>query len=169
MRYHRLFLVVLIAFFLFSCQKNSGGVVEVGHTAPDFKTKTLDGKYISLSDYKDKVVLIEFWATWCPPCRASIPEMETLHKKFIDQDFVLIGVNVDEGENVTDRVRAFVNQYNVTYTIVLDNEGRASRKYGVMSIPAIYLLDRNHKIVKKYLGFSPGLGEELARQIEALL
>ncbi len=164
----RYFFVFLFLFMLISCSSKSAPVAPViGGKAPDFTLRDINGKTVSLRDLRGKVVLLEFWATWCPPCRRSIPEMEALSRKFFNRDVVLVGVNVDGGDSF-DAVKNFVNQYNMTYTVLVDN-GEASRKYQVSSIPAIYLLDKNQKIVKRYLGFSPGLGEELSRQIEALL
>ncbi len=167
-RISRYLAVFIFLFAVLSCSSESGTVAPViGAKAPDFTLKDINGKTLTLRDLKGKVVLLEFWATWCPPCRRSIPEMEALSRKYFNRDVVLVGVNVDGGDSF-DAVKNFVNQYNMTYTVVVDN-GDASRKYQVSSIPAIFLLDKDQKIVKRYLGFSPGLGEELSRQIEALL
>ncbi len=166
--YIRYLLIFVFLFALISCSSNSEPVAPVvGGKAPDFTLRDINGKTVSLRDLRGKVVLLEFWATWCPPCRRSIPEMEALSRKFFNRDVVLVGVNVDGGDSY-EAVKNFVSQYNMTYTVLVDN-GDASRKYQVSSIPAIYLLDKDQKIVKRYLGFSPALGEELSRQIEALL
>ncbi|HDO36822.1 MAG TPA: TlpA family protein disulfide reductase [Nitrospirae bacterium] len=161
-------LSVALLLILLSCKAGVSGPAKVGRQAPSFSLDDIEGRSVSLSDYRNKVVLLEFWATWCPSCRKSVPEMEAISIVFIDKDFVLIGINMDEGGDAKERVRAFVQRYNISYTIVTDN-GAVSRSYGVSSIPAIFLLDRNHRIRKKYEGFMPGMGSELTRQVESLL
>ncbi len=170
-RFGRLALLVLLCSFSLlplSCNRESGGSPDLGSKAPDFSLKDLNGKTVSLEDYAGKVVLIEFWATWCPPCRESIPEMEGLFEKMLDRDLVVLGVSVDEGSSAPEKVKAFAERYNIGYTVLLDS-GEASRKYRITSIPAIFIIDRNQKIVKKYEGFMPGMGKELERQISSLL
>ncbi len=168
MKLIRYILILFVLFALFSCSSRSDSLSpSVGGTAPGFTLKDINGRTVSLNDLKGKVVLLEFWATWCPPCRKSIPEIEALNRKFFNKDVVLLGINV-EGDEALDNVKNFVNQYNMSYTVLVDN-GEASKKYQVSSIPALYLIDKNQRIVKRYIGFSPGLGEELSRQIEALL
>lgn len=165
----RLVLLVIVVFTLFSCQSgNKTTVPVVGNKAPEFSIKDINGRKIDINSLKGKVVLIEFWATWCPPCRRSIPEMETLYERFLDKDFALIAISLDEGSNAVETVKNFAMEYNMTYPIAVDT-GEVSKLYQVTSIPTIFLIDKSQKIVKRYMGFSPGLGEELSRQIEALL
>ncbi len=165
----RYILIVLFVGLIISCQSGSKSTVPVvGNKAPEFSIRDINGRKIDINSLKGKVVLLEFWATWCPPCRRSIPEMETLYRQFVDKDFVLIGISLDEGSNAVEAVKNFVNEFNMTYPIAVDT-GEVSKKYQVTSIPTIFLIDKSQKIVKRYMGFSPGLGEELSRQIEALL
>ncbi len=163
-----LFLIASLFLLPLSCSRESGGSPDVGSKAPDFSLKDLGGKRVSLEDFAGKVVLLEFWATWCPPCRESIPEMERLFESMRNRDLVVLGVSVDEGSSAPEKVKAFAEKYNIGYTVLLDS-GEASRKYRITSIPAIFIIDRNLRIVKKYEGFMPGMGKELERQITSLL
>ena len=112
---------------------------EVGRRAPDFTLTDLDGKQIRLSDLRGKVVFINFWATWCPPCRAEMPEIEAFHQEYKSKDVVVIGVDILESENV---VRKFVEQGGYTWTFVIDTTGEVSSLYKVNAIPASYFIDR---------------------------
>ncbi|NOX20392.1 MAG: TlpA family protein disulfide reductase [Nitrospirae bacterium] len=162
-------IILLLPLIALSCQSgNKSGVPVAGTKAPVFSVEDINGNTIDINNYKGKVVLLEFWATWCPPCRRSIPEMETLYEKFADRDFVLIAVSIDEGSNALEAVKNFVDEFNMTYPVVIDT-GEISKKYQITSIPTIFLIDKSQKIVKRYMGYTPGLGEELSRQIEALL
>lgn len=161
-------LTVLLTLFVLSCEKSTTKSPDIGSEAPDFVLFSIDDKKFTLSDYKGKVVLLEFWATWCPPCRMSIPELETLHERFMDKDLVVLSINIDDGENGKERVKDFLREYNVSYPVLLDN-GHVTRLYAVTSIPTIYILDRQQRIINKYMGYSPGLGELLAQEIQPLL
>jgi peroxiredoxin len=132
--------------------------------APDFKLKDLSGKDVKLSDQKGKVVLVEFWATWCPPCRTSIPGLERLHKVYGGKGLTILAISVDEGG--WDHVREFITEHKATYTVLQGTDDVSSR-YQVRMIPAMYLVDKQGIIKKQYLG--GGSEEELEKAIQALL
>jgi peroxiredoxin len=132
--------------------------------APDFTLKDLSGKDVRLSDQKGKVVLVEFWATWCPPCRTSIPALEKLHSAYAGKGLSILAVSMDEGS--LDMVRAFCTERSITYTVLRGTE-QVSTKYGVRMIPATYLVDRQGTIQKRYLG---EMNEErIEKDIQSLL
>ena len=132
--------------------------------APDFTLKDLSGKDVKLSDYKGRVVIIEFWATWCPPCRTSIPALEKLHKTYSSKGLTILAVSMDDGD--WDRVRDFCKERNITYT-VLQGTDQVSTKYTVRMIPTTYLVDRQGMIQKRYIG---EMNEErIEKDIQALL
>ncbi len=135
----------LVLVFLLSCQQKPVSTPEVGRKAPSFRLVDLNGKKVGLSDFEGKVVIIEFWATWCPPCRESMPETEKLFQKYKDKDVVVLGISIDEKGGM-ERVKAFIQEYNITYPILMDDNGDVGRLYGVMSIPVTYILDKNHSI-----------------------
>ncbi|MBC7330545.1 redoxin domain-containing protein [bacterium] len=136
-----------------------------GQLAPDFTLQSLDGKTYKLSDLKGKVVLIDFWATWCPPCQEELPIIEKLHKEFSGKGLVVLGIN-DE-DKVT--LQQFVNQQKLTFTNLLDSEGAVARAYKVTSIPRVILVDKNGKIVKDITGYNPQNEKILKELITKLL
>lgn len=117
--------------------------------APNFIIKDLNGNAISLENYRGKVVFLNFWATWCPPCRAEMPSMEKLYAQFKNEDFAILAVDLQEGAG---KVRAFKEQFKLNFPILLDSDGSVSTAYGVMSIPTTYLVDRNGYLLGGALG-----------------
>lgn len=112
---------------------------EVGHPAPDFALKDLDGNTVRLSDLRGKVVFINFWATWCPPCRAEMPEIEALHQEYKDKGVVVIGVDIREPETT---VRQYIQQGGFSWTIVLDSTGEVAAEYQIAAIPTSFFVDK---------------------------
>jgi thiol-disulfide isomerase/thioredoxin len=130
----------------------------------DFSLQDMSGKTVRLSDYKGKVVLLEFWATWCPPCRESVPGLEKLHKEYKDRGLVLLAVSMDEGG--WDEVRSFITESKITYSVLKGTEDIAI-KYQVRAIPMMLVLNKEGKIAKRYLGM--GSDEDLEKDIKAIL
>ncbi len=113
--------------------------VNVGESAPDFTLVDLEGNQVSLSDFRGKTVFINFWATWCPPCRAEMPEIEAVYQEYKDKGVVVIGVDILEPEDV---VRQFVEQGGYSWTFVLDTSGEVAANYRVTAIPTSFFIDR---------------------------
>lgn len=123
--------------------------------APDFSLAEVGtGKTFSLSANKGKVVLIDFWATWCGPCRMAIPHLIELQKEYGDKGFTMVGVSLDQqGEPV---VAPFYRQWNMNYPVVIDADGSVARNYGgIRSIPTAVLIDKHGKIVNGFVGYRP--------------
>ena len=110
---------------------------------------TLDGSKKSLADYKGKVVLVDFWATWCAPCVKVMPDLQKLHDKLSKKGFAVLGVSVDE--EGAKKVKPFVEKRKFTYPILIDESG-GWKKWGVQSIPALFLVDKEGQIVKQWAG-----------------
>ncbi len=125
---------------------NMGGLT-VGAKAPDFELKTLTGETVKLSDYKGKKVMLNFWATWCPPCKAEMPAMEEFHKE-AGKDVVILAVNIDPHLDV----KTFVDENKITFSIPLDAEDKVNEMYQVLSIPTTYFIDTKGNIGHKYIG-----------------
>jgi peroxiredoxin len=133
--------------------------------APDFSLKDADGKTVKLSDYRGKVVLLDFWATWCGPCKIEIPWFMEFERKHKDQGFAVIGVSMDE--EGWDVVKPFVNRMQINYRIVIGNDGLADLYGGVSALPTTFLIDREGRIAAAHVGLaSKG---EFENGIEALL
>ncbi len=113
--------------------------VKVGELAPDFTLTDLEGNSVTLSEYRGKVVFINFWATWCPPCRAEMPEIEAVYQEYKDKGVVVFGVDILEPEDV---VRQFVEQGGYSWIFVLDATGAVSDDYRITAIPTSFFIDR---------------------------
>ncbi len=164
-------LAIIISATLFSlpaCAKKESPLPVVGNKAPSFTLKDIDSKKVSLSDFSGKVVVIDFWATWCHTCKELTSELEELHRKYKDRGVVILGISMDSGGGAMQKVKGFAEKNNLTYLMPMD-DGKASTSYAVYNIPATYILDRNHVIIKIYKGYIPGLGDRIAEQIEKLL
>lgn len=120
-----------------------------GAQAPDFTLDGLDGEPISLSDFKGKVVFLNFWATWCPPCKAEMPAMGQLYKKFKDKGVVVVAVNHYEEKG---KVMHFVADGGYTFPVPLDIKGVASDKYKVRFLPVTFIIDRGGKLIGQVVG-----------------
>lgn len=121
----------------------------VGRLAPDFTLTTLDGNSITVSDFRGKTVFINFWATWCPPCRAEMPHIEALYQEYKDRDVIVIGVDLREGE---DRVRRFVQDGDYNWIFTIDATGEVGYEYRVTAIPASFFLDKYGVIKAIHIG-----------------
>ncbi len=133
-------------------------------SAADFKLQDLSGKVVRLSDFHGKPVLLDFWATWCPPCRESIPGIEKLYKNYGPKGLVVLGISLDDGG--WDSVKSFVAQHGITYPVLKGTESVES-EYHVRSIPMMVVIDKNGKVVKRYLGL--GGDDDLEKDIKAVL
>jgi len=121
----------------------------VGAPAPDFTLKDLDGNSVSLSSEKGKVVLINFWATWCGPCRLEMPAIEQRYEAYKDQGFVVLAVDFDEP--VTD-VGAFAHAYNLTFPVLLDPGAKVNDLYRIIGYPTTFFVDREGIITRQHVG-----------------
>jgi thiol-disulfide isomerase/thioredoxin len=116
---------------------------------PDFDVKDLDGKALSIAGYKGKVVMVDFWATWCPPCRDEVPNVASVYQKYHDKGFEIIGVSLDR-EGDKDKLISFTKDHNMPWRQYFDGKywnNDLAVKYGVRSIPATFLLDGSGKII----------------------
>lgn len=126
--------------------------VQKGNAAPDFELTTLDGKSVKLSNYKGKKVILNFWATWCPPCKEEMPHMQNFYEKFKENGIEIVAVNltsVDKGQKV---IETFVKKNGITFPILLDKEGKIGDIYQTISIPTSYILDSRGIITNKIIG-----------------
>ena len=115
----------------------------------DFKLLDLNGNEVNLSDYQGKVIMLNFWATWCPPCRREMPSMEALYKKMEGSNFVMIAVNIQEKSSV---VKEFIQKNKYTFPVILDENGEASNKYQIRAIPTTYIIDTKGKVAGVFTG-----------------
>lgn len=134
--------------------------------ATDFEVTLLNGETFRLSNQKGKVVLMNIWATWCPPCRDETPDLVNLYEKYKDEGYITLGVSIDEqGESV---VRPFMEEFNVTYPMYIDTDGTVMEKYGpTMGIPTTYIIGRKGNL--RYFAVGALTNKELEPRIKELL
>ena len=123
--------------------------IRKGQLAPDFELKTLDGETVKLSDYKGQRVMLNFWATWCPPCRAEMPDMQKFQE---NKDVQVLAVNLLETESNPDNVQEFINELKLTLTVPLDELSAVSNEYQIIAYPTSYMIDSNGRIQSVVLG-----------------
>ena len=134
-------------------------LIEVGGAAPSFHATDLrTGRPVTLADYRGKVILLNVWATWCPPCRVEMPSMERLHQKLAGTDFRIVAVSVDGDafypaeQEGPGEVMAFVSQMGLTFDILHDPSGAIRSSYQTTGVPESFVIDRDGTIVKKVIG-----------------
>jgi len=161
----KMFLVILIVVSVntFCVDKNESNTkskkAEVAivkldeNKAPDFALKSSDGKTVKLSDYKGKVVIIDFWATWCPPCRKGIPDLISIQNEY-KKDVVIVGISLD-GEKTLKDVPGFVKSYGINYPIVYGDDKVVAAYGGIEGIPTAFIVDKKGNVVDKHVGLVP--------------
>jgi thiol-disulfide isomerase/thioredoxin len=171
---------LLSALTVFACTLPISGHAQVmgaeppplptGSRAPAFATTTLQGKPLSLASLRGKVVLLDYWATWCGPCRMATPALQSLHKQFARQGLRVVGLSVDQADSLA-QVKPFVKAFGMTYLVSASPalNGRAARAYHVNGIPSQYLIDKKGIVRWSQSGYSEGERQELAARIRTLL
>jgi len=167
-----LFLLVICAFFLmwhetpaqdffpFSVDKI------VGENAPDFTLRDLSGKDVTLSSFKGKTVVLNFWATWCPYCRHERKSLKSLYEKYRDKDLVIIAVAIDRSSST---VKKFMEQHPAPHIVLTDPEGTGAAPYNVMGVPTTFIIDRNGKVKRKFPGMVEWTDKHVTEYIDGLL
>jgi peroxiredoxin len=135
------------------------------HDAPDFTLKDADGKLVRLSDFRGKVVLLDFWATWCEPCRVEIPWFMDMQRRHRDRGFEVLGVAMDD--DGWEAVKPFVSELGVNYRIMIGNDMTARAYGGVDALPTTFLIDRNGRIAAVHVGL--GKKKDFEDGVEQLL
>jgi peroxiredoxin len=158
----RIVIAVVASFFVMSAAQ--AGLVE--GVAPDFTLKSRSGENMKLSEFRGDVVMINFWASWCAPCRKEMPLLEDMYKKYNDLGFVLLGVNVEEdSSNANDLLR----EIPVSFPILFDDKNEISKLYKVVAMPSTIMVDRDGKMRYIHHGYLPGYEEKYVKQIKELI
>jgi len=134
--------------------------------APDFTLKSRDGVNVRLSDLRGQVVLLNFWASWCGPCRQEMPVLDQLQKKYGKLGFSVLGVNLDAKSS---KAIKYLKDTPVNFTVLYDPEGKVSEQYGVQAMPSTVIIDRDGNVRFLHKGFKDGYTQKYHKQIKALL
>jgi peroxiredoxin len=135
---------------LLLCCSSPRITIEEGDIAPEFQAVNTVGKSFSLSYFKDKKILIHFWADWCAECRAEFPKLEKSYQKYKDNNFEIIGVNVGQSKK---HVQSFVDEFNLTFPMLMDEQSAIAKQYGIRGLPTNFFLDENMVVTKIIIGW----------------
>ena len=160
-------LLRIIGLSLCLCLFNSAAFAgEVSGPAPDFTLKSRDGTNIKLSELRGQVVMLNFWASWCGPCRQEMPILEKIYQKYEPLGFTLLGVNVEEDSK---EALHYLKTVEVSFPILFDNENSTSQLYDVIAMPSTVMIDRDGNMRYIHKGYVPGVEQDYMKQVRALV
>lgn len=139
---------------------------EMNEPAPDFTLKSRSGENLRLEDFRGQVVMLNFWASWCGPCRQEMPLMDDIYEQYKDLGFTVLAVNVDENREEAHR---FLDKVPVSYPILYDPESQVSEQYDVQAMPTTVMIDRNGNARFLHYGYQPGYEDDYEKQIRQLV
>jgi len=139
--------------FNYSGKTSSGRINSNGQKAPDFTLYDLEGGKVKLSDYYGKIVILNFWATWCPPCRKEIPDLISIQNEYKD-DLVVIGISLDQPSTQND-LQPFIDYFGINYPVVLGTLEVVIAYGNIQAIPTSFIIDREGNIINKHIGLVP--------------
>ena len=134
--------------------------------APDFTLKSRSGQNLKLSELKGEVVMVNFWASWCGPCRQEMPLLDQLYKRYQSMGFTILGVNVEEDSSAAEKV---LKELPVSFPILFDKQNEVSKLYGIAAMPSTFLVDRDGKLRYLHKGYLPGYEDDYQQQIRELI
>ncbi|MFT4578608.1 MAG: peroxiredoxin [Nitrospinales bacterium] len=140
---------------------------EVGHPAPDFTLRNLQGNLEGLIDHKDKVIVLNFWATWCAPCLEEMPAFEKLYRRYRSQGVTVLAVSLDKG-NIS-KVKDFVDANNLTFPVLIDSDGAAEKLYPSFTIPFTYVIDKEGRVAARVDGAKNWASSETFAALDILI
>jgi len=144
--------ILVSGLLITGCAGESNQVAQVGMPAPDFQFQNPDGQHTSLSDLQGKPVLINFWATWCGPCRFEMPYLQQVYEEWSDKGLVVLAINIGES---SAQVEAFMQSHDLSLPVLLDAKQAVAQKYNIWSIPTTFFIDKDGIIQEKIVGAFP--------------
>lgn len=165
----RQLLLALCALLLAACDgAEERRPVSVGAPAPDFQAVTTHGDSVSLADMRGDAVLVNIWATWCPPCREEMPGLQALHEEYAEEGLRVLGVSIDS-RNAERDVATFIDNFGLTFPILLDPEERVTRVFRTTGVPETFLIDREGEVVRRWIGIFDPMSEDTRASIAEAL
>lgn len=156
----------VLAVLLVAALAVPAGAVTIQDEAPDFTLKSLEGANLRLEEYRGQVVLINFWASWCGPCRQEMPLLDRLHQRYVDTGFAVLGVNV-EGEEAP--ARELIDRIPVTFPVLIDEGQLVSELYKLEAMPSTVVVDRDGVVRYIHRGYKPGDEAKYVEVVKALI
>ena len=160
----RIIAILIVILLSYGCEND----VSADYMAPDFSLNDLSGQPVTLSQYSGNIVLLDFWATWCQPCRMSIPELVDIQKRYNDQGVVILGVSLDDPKQFNNNyLRAFKKKFKMNYPVLRSSDEMLRDYFGnrQISIPTMYIIDRKGKISGRHVGFQAGAVERSLKKL----
>lgn len=158
--------MVLISLLSVGIVVNTASAGAISGKAPNFTLKSNSGKNLKLSEFRGQVVMVNFWASWCAPCRQEMPLLEKMYKKYKPLGFTLLGVNVEEDSR---KALSLLKSIKVSFPILFDNTNKVSKLYKVTAMPSTVLIDRNGKMRYLHKGYKPGYEKDYEKQVRKLI
>ncbi|MEC4669754.1 MAG: TlpA disulfide reductase family protein [Nitrospirota bacterium] len=143
--------ILALVFGIVWMQSSKYEPLTVGKVAPDFDLPNLEDNYVRLSDFRGKVVFLNFWATWCKPCREEMPSMEVLYRNFKQDGLVVLAVSIDR-VTTKQEIPPFVKSLNLTFPVLIDSWGQTDKRYKLMGVPETYIIDQQGILREKVIG-----------------
>ena len=140
---------------------------EVGHPAPDFTLRNLQGNLEGLANHKDKVIILNFWATWCAPCLEEMPAFEKLYRRYRSRGLTVLAVSLDKGD--FSKVQDFVDSNNLTFPVLMDSDGVAEKLYPSFTIPFTYVIDKDGRVAARVDGAKNWASNETFLALDILI
>jgi peroxiredoxin len=160
---------LMIVLFAAGCSEAEGGPPgAVGTRAPEYAAVTLEGDTVSLAQLRGQAVMLNIWATWCPPCRDEMPSLQELHETYADAGLQVVAVSIDRRSAVGE-VRDFVEEYELSLTILHDADERVTRTFRTVGVPETILLDREGRVVQRWIGKIDGMDESVQAAVRTAL
>jgi len=156
----------LLIVIFFGANASFSYAAKLNGKAPNFTLKSMTGKNLKLSEYRGQVVMINFWASWCAPCRQEMPLLEDLYKKYQSLGFTLLGVNVEQNSN---KAKTLLRNIKVSFPILFDNKNKVSKLYKVSAMPTTVIIDRDGNLRYLHQGYKPGYEKDYQQQVRGLL
>jgi peroxiredoxin len=143
-----------------------GKMPDIGSAAPDFTLRSSTGKNLKLSEYRGQVVMINFWATWCAPCRQEMPHLSRLYEQYRKAGFMLLGVNIDDNPKAA---QAMAEQLGVRFPVLYDTTKQVSKQYDVDAMPSTVIVDRDGKVQYLHRGYRSGTEQQYEAKVREIL
>lgn len=156
----------LLAAAMAACAASAPAALAPATAAPDFTLRSADGGNLRLGELRGRVVLVNFWATWCGPCKIEMPHLNRIYEKYRSAGFVLLGVNIDEDPR---QAAAMAQRMGLKFPVLLDTDKAVSRRYALDSMPGTVLIDRDGKVRHVHRGYRDGMEETYERQVRELV